>query len=91
MTIDTMHDCEPAMTDHALKRAFPTVDFTEPRRRGTRHLEALLRQAREAREHRHLATLPDHLLEVIGATRDQAETLAASGFGKRLPRTSQDR
>jgi len=41
-----------------------------------RHLHALLRRAREARDFRHLAGLPDYLLEDVGVTREQAEMLA---------------
>lgn len=76
------------MTDHALKRVFPTLDFIQLPRKGTRHLDGLLRRARDARDYRHLASLPDRLLEDIGVTRDQAEVLAARGSWKRLPRTS---
>jgi uncharacterized protein YjiS (DUF1127 family) len=64
------------MTDHTLKRVFPTLDFTNLPRKGTRHLHALLRRAREARDFRHLAGLPDYLLEDVGVTREQADTLA---------------
>jgi uncharacterized protein YjiS (DUF1127 family) len=78
------------MTDHALKRVFTTLDFTQLPRKGTRRLEGLLRRAREARDYLHLASLPDRLLEAIGVTRDQAETLAASGIWKSLPRTGQE-
>jgi uncharacterized protein YjiS (DUF1127 family) len=79
------------MTDHALKRVFPTLDVTQLPRKGTRHLEDLLRRAREARDYRHLASLPDHLLEDIGVTRDLADALAARGIWRRLPRTGQER
>jgi uncharacterized protein YjiS (DUF1127 family) len=79
------------MNDHALKRVFPTLDFTQLPRKGTRHFEGLLRRAHEARDYRHLASLPDRLLEDIGVTRDQADALAASGIWKRLPRTGQER
>lgn len=64
------------MTDDTLKRVFPTLDFTDLPRKGTRHLHALLRRAREARDFRHLAGLPDYLLEDVGITREQAETRA---------------
>lgn len=64
------------MTDHTLKRVFPTLDFTDLLRKGTRHLHALLRRARESRDYRHLAGLSDYLLEDVGMTREQAETLA---------------
>ncbi|MDG4650371.1 DUF1127 domain-containing protein [Roseibacterium sp. SDUM158017] len=64
------------MTDNVLKRVFPTLDFTNLPRKGTRHLHALLRRAREARDFRHLAGLPDYLLEDVGMTREQAKALA---------------
>lgn len=65
------------MKEHALKRVFPALDFADLPRKGTRHLHALLRRAREARDYRHLAGLPDYLLEDVGVTRDQAEALAS--------------
>ncbi|WP_343081400.1 DUF1127 domain-containing protein [Ostreiculturibacter nitratireducens] len=64
------------MTDNVLKRVFPTLDFTDLPRKGTRHLHALLRRAREARDFRHLAGLPDYLLEDVGMTREQAKAFA---------------
>ena len=64
------------MTDNVLKRVFPTLDFSDLPRKGTRHLHALLRRARQARDFRHLAGLPDYLLEDVGISRDQAEKLA---------------
>lgn len=67
------------MTDHAPRRVLPTLGLNELRLKLMGHLEARLRRAREAREYGDLASLPDHLLEDVGVSRDEAMRLARGG------------
>ncbi|NKX44630.1 DUF1127 domain-containing protein [Roseicyclus persicicus] len=64
------------MTDETLHRTFPTLDFSELPRKGTRHILALLRRARHVRDYRHLDGLPDYLLSDVGFTRAEVRRLA---------------
>ncbi|WP_167767212.1 methyltransferase family protein [Jannaschia formosa] len=59
------------------------LDITGLPSKGARHLETLLGRAREARDYRYLASLPDYLLEDIGVTRMDLANLP----GAQVPRS----